>query len=191
MGSSRRSRSRGLADLSARELDTRDRVLHAVAIGRRDDLSLKAAGKEAGTDPRTVLKYAPSAFEKQGSRWRVKPSDRITRRQWTAIIGPTGTPTAGLVETRSSKMASEIGRHSADLSAVLSVRTAPDVRAEAVARLESRHRVRAGIRAYLADGTVVANPKFFGHVASLVDAYDEIGLGDLDYGSSAAIGTRR
>jgi hypothetical protein len=191
MGASRRTSSRGLADLSSRELETRDRALHAVAVMRRDGLSLKTAAKEAGADPRTVLRYAPSAFTKHGSRWRVKPTDRITRRQWTAIIGPTDTPVAGLVETKSSRMASEIGRHSADLSAVLSVRTAPEVRAEAVTRLEARHGTRAGSRALLADGTIIADPEFFGHVPELVDAYDEIGLGDLDYGSSAAIGTKR
>ena len=181
----------GIDTFTARELDTRDRALHAVAIARRDGVSLKAAAREAGTDPRTVLRYAPSAFEKQGSRWRVKSSDRITRRQWTVVIGPTGAPTAGLVETKSSRMASEIGRHGADLSAVRSVRTAPDVRAEAVARLEARHGTRAGIRAFLNDDSVIANPQFFGRVPELVDAYDEIGLGDLDYGSSAAIGAKR
>jgi hypothetical protein len=33
------------------------------------------------TDRRTVAKYAGPTLEKRGSHWRIKPYDRIQRRQ--------------------------------------------------------------------------------------------------------------
>jgi hypothetical protein len=154
-------------------------------------MSLKAAARRAGTTQETVLRYVGAAYEKRGSRWRAKPSDTLTRRQWTVIIGPDDRPVAGLVETRSSRQASVIGEHTSDVGIVVSVRSAPMARATAAARLEARHGRRAGPRAFLNDGSQVTDPCFFGLPPELVDAYDEIGLGDLDYGSSAAIGTKR
>jgi hypothetical protein len=175
----------GIDALSDRELDARDRALHAIAIARRNGISLTKAARRAGTDRRTVAKYAGLALEKRGARWRIRPSDRIQRRQWTTIVGSDGRLVWARVETRSSRQASEVGTHTSDIEIALNPRSDPVARAEAAGRLEERHGRRAGIRAFLPDGSVVSDPAFFGTPSELADAYDQIDLAGLDFGSSA------
>lgn len=181
----RRAHKGRLDTFSDREFDARDRALHAIAIARRDGVSLTTAARRAGTDRRTVGKYAGPALEKRGSRWRILTYDRIQRRQWTVIIGPDGQLVWARVETRSSRMASVVGTHTSDVEIALNPRSDPVARAEAAARLEERHGQRAGIRAFLPDGSVVSDPAFFGTPSGLADAYDQIDLAGLDFGSSA------
>jgi hypothetical protein len=183
--SRRRINERSLDRLRDRELDARDRALHAIAIARRDDISLTKAATRAGTDRRTVAKYAGPALEKRGSRWRILPYDRIQRRQWTTVIGSDGQLFWARVETRSSRMASELGTHTSDIEIALNPQSDPAARAGAAARLEERHGQRAGIRAFLPDGSVLSDPAFFGTPSGLADAYDQIDLAGLDFGSSA------
>jgi hypothetical protein len=177
---------RRLADLTDHELDTRDRAAHAIALMRRDGLSLTRAGRIAGTKPSTVRHYFGPAFKRDGRRWKVTASDTIPRRQVTIISGSDGQPTRAVVETRSSRQASEIGKHNSDISALLSIRTSPDAREEARARIAQRQGKRAGLRAFLSDGSLIKDPQFFGTPEEIVDAYDTLDLGDIDYGSSAS-----
>jgi hypothetical protein len=91
-----------------------------------------------------------------------KPSDRLLRRQLTTIVGPGGEPTEALVETHSSRQASEIGSHNADRSIFLSASASPVAKREARARLLRRHGKSAGRSATLDDGTVIDDPTFYG-----------------------------
>jgi hypothetical protein len=152
---------------------------------RRNGMSLTRAAREAGTTPDAVLRYAGSPLERQGSRWITKPNDRLLRRQFTKIIGPAGAPTDALVETRSFRQSSEIGRHNSDFSAFGSASTSPAAKREARARLVRRHGKRAGLRAELSDGTVIDNPRFYGDPDGLQHLAVETDLADLDYGSDA------
>ena len=165
------------------QVAARNRVLDAVSRMRRDGVSLTRAARDAGTTPDAVRRYAGSALERQGSRWVAKPSDRLLRRQFTTIIGPGGEPTEALVETHSSRQASEIGSHNADRSTFLSASTSPTAKREARARLVRRHGKRAGRRAELADGTVIDDPTFYGDPDGLQHLAVETDLSDIDYGS--------
>ena len=182
----RSSRAPRLHELSPSELEVRDRAGDAVARMRRDGQSLTQSAKSAGTTASTVRRYFGPALQRDGRRWKVTPSDRITRRQVTVLLGSADQPIRAIVETRSSRQASEVGKHNADVSALLSVRTSPDAREEARTRLTERHGTRAGLRANLPDGSVVIDPRFFGTPEEIVDAYDTLDLGDIDYGSSAS-----
>src|SRR5207247_1358025 len=53
------------------------RALDALALTRREGLSLRAASDLARTDPRTVRRYAGQALRKRGGRWRPTAYDRI------------------------------------------------------------------------------------------------------------------
>jgi hypothetical protein len=57
----------------------RERALDALALTRRERLSLRRAADLTRTDPRTVLRHAGVAFRKEGSRWSARPFDRIPR----------------------------------------------------------------------------------------------------------------
>jgi hypothetical protein len=132
-----------------------------------------------------VHRYAGSALERQGSRWVAKPNDRLLRRQFTNIIGLNDEPVEALVETRSFRQSSEIGQHNSDFSVFGSASTSPAAKREARARLAKRHGKHAGLRAELPDGTVIANPRFYGEPDGLQHLAVETDLSDLDYGSDA------
>jgi hypothetical protein len=150
---------------------------------RRDGVSLTRGARDARTTPDAVRRYAGSALDRRGSRWVAKPSDRLLRRQFTTIVGPGGGPEEALVETRSSRQASEIGRHNADASIFFSASASPVAKREARARLVRRHGKRAGLRAVLSDGTIVTNPMFYGDPDGMEHLAAETDLSDLDYGS--------
>jgi hypothetical protein len=150
---------------------------------RRDGVSLTRGARDARTTPDAVRRYAGSALDRRGSRWVAKPSDRLLRRQFTTIVGPGGGPEEALVETRSSRQASEIGRHNADASIFFSASASPVAKREARARLLRRHGKSAGRSATLDDGTVIDNPKFYGDPDGLQHLAAETDLSDFDYGS--------
>jgi hypothetical protein len=150
---------------------------------RRDGVSLTRGARDARTTPDAVRRYAGSALDRRGSRWVAKPSDRLLRRQLTTIVGPGGEPSEALVETHSSRQASEIGSHNADRSIFLSASASPVAKREARARLLRRHGKSAGRSATLDDDSVVNEPKFYGDPDGLQHLAAETDLSDLDYGS--------
>lgn len=60
--------------------DTYYRVLDALGIARREDISPTKAAKRSGTTLKTMRRYAASALEERSGRFYVKPSDRLPRR---------------------------------------------------------------------------------------------------------------
>ena len=167
------------------QIAARNRALDAVSKMRRNGVSLTRAAREARTTPDAVRRYAGSALDRRGSRWVAKPSDRLLRRQLTTIVGQGGEPTEALVETHSSRQASEIGSHNADRSIFLSASASPVAKREARARLLRRHGKSAGRSATLDDGTVIDDPTFYGDSDGLQHLAAETDLSDLDYGSDA------
>ncbi|MGA2805878.1 MAG: hypothetical protein ABSF89_16065 [Acidimicrobiales bacterium] len=180
---SRRVTTTTAGDRRFAEVAARNRALDAVSRMRRDGVSLTRGARDARTTPDAVRRYAGSALDRRGSRWVAKPSDRLLRRQFTTIVGPGGGPEEALVETRSSRQASEIGRHNADASIFFSASASPVAKREARARLVRRHGKRAGLRAVLSDGTIVTNPMFYGDPDGMEHLAAETDLSDLDYGS--------
>lgn len=176
---------RDLGQLRPSQRAARRRSLEAIDKMRPPEgLSLKQAASQAHTTPDAVLRYGGPTLHKDAGRWRAKPSDRLVRRQLTTIIEPgTGRQVEAVVETASSKQASEIGRQNSDVGAWLSARTSPPAKRAARARLEGRHGKQAGRRAFLPDGGVVDYPRFYGDPYGLIELSEEIDLGDLDYGS--------
>jgi hypothetical protein len=71
---------RFLEALTGTKEDSYYRVLDAIALGRRDKVSMTKAARSRGTTVKTVLKYGGSAIEVRGGRYHVKPSDRLPRR---------------------------------------------------------------------------------------------------------------
>jgi hypothetical protein len=152
---------------------------------RRDGRSLTRAAREARTTGDAVRRYAGSALKREGSRWVAEPNDQLLRRQFTKAIGPGGEPVEALVETRSFRQSSEIGKHNSDFSVFGNASTSPAAKREARVRLAKRHGKRAGLRAELYDGTVIDNSRFYGDPDGLQHLAVEMDLSDLDYGSDA------
>jgi hypothetical protein len=84
----------------------RERALDALALTRREGVSLRRAADLARTDPRTVRRHAGSAFRKEGARWRPTAFDRIPRAM--TVLTPAG-PLPVVV--RDSRTASLLGEH--------------------------------------------------------------------------------
>jgi len=160
-----------------RGLDALSRIRHGE--------SLAGAARNARTDPRTVKRNVGPALERRGGRWAAKPSDRLPRHQWTTVIAPDGGPALGLVETRSSRMASKVSAHNADTGVFESALSSPEAKREAQARLTARHGRRAGRRAVLTDGTEIRDPSFYGQPDGLQALHREIDLSDIDFGSDS------
>jgi hypothetical protein len=82
----------------------RSRALEALHLMRGKRRTMAQAAKEAGTTPRTVVRYAGSALSKTtGRRYRAKPADRLLRS--LRFLAPDGLIT---VEVRGSRKASTI-----------------------------------------------------------------------------------
>lgn len=84
----------------------RERSLDALALTRREGLSLRAAARAARTDPRTVRRHVGRAFRLQGGRWRPTAFDRIPRAM--NALTPAG-PAAVIVTD--SRVASVLAEH--------------------------------------------------------------------------------
>ena len=84
----------------------RERALDALALTRRERLSLRRAADLTRTDPRTVLRHAGVAFRKEGGRWAARPFDRIPREM--TVLTPSG-PLE--VTVRDSRTASLLAEH--------------------------------------------------------------------------------
>lgn len=59
--------------------DAHERALDALAIARREEVSLTEAARRVRSDRRTVLRHAGSAFRKEGRRYKPRAFDRMPR----------------------------------------------------------------------------------------------------------------
>ena len=90
------------------EAEHRDLALAALALMRREEVSLTAAASTVGIDPKTVLRYVGSALrqERPNEDYRAIPHDSIPRT--LHFITPTGTVAVTVADSR---IASRIGEH--------------------------------------------------------------------------------
>ena len=65
--------------MTPRQRETYGRALLVVHLTRAEKEPLTTAAREAGTSPKTVLRYARPAFQKIKGRWAVKSDDRLPR----------------------------------------------------------------------------------------------------------------
>jgi hypothetical protein len=92
---------------NARESEDRERALAALALMRREKLSLRAAARAWETDPKTVRRFVGSAIRKDGrGRYQARAFDRIPR----TLNFPTENGTIPLT-VRDSRTASRIGKY--------------------------------------------------------------------------------
>ena len=91
-----------------REAQARERSLAALALMRREGLTLTAAARSEEVDPRTVRRYVGSTIRQKGpgGRYRAAAYDRIPRR--LNMLTPRGTVP---VIVRDSRTASRIGEY--------------------------------------------------------------------------------
>lgn len=82
------------------------RVLDAIGISRRENISLTKAAKRSGTTLKTMRKYAGGAIEERSGRFYVKLSDRLPRRM--RMLTPKGEV---IVSTASSRKATLIAEY--------------------------------------------------------------------------------
>jgi hypothetical protein len=90
------------------EAQDRERALAARALMRREKVSLRAAARAQGTDPKTVRRFVGSALrrDKRGRYW-AKPYDRIpSTLNFLTADGPVA------ITVRDSRTASRIAEHS-------------------------------------------------------------------------------
>lgn len=97
---------RFLAALSRAKEDAYYRVLDAIGISRREDISPSKAAKRSGTTLKTMRKYAGGALEERSGRFYVKRSDRLLRRM--RMLTPKGEV---IVSTTSSRTATIIAEY--------------------------------------------------------------------------------
>jgi hypothetical protein len=90
------------------EAEHRELALAALALMRREEVSLTAAASTVGIDPKTVLRYVGSALRQEGPNedYRATPHDSIPRT--LHFIAPTGTVPITVTDSRT---ASRIGEH--------------------------------------------------------------------------------
>lgn len=91
-----------------RQAEARERALSALAVMRREGLSLSTAAASERTDPRTVVRYVGSAIRRDRThgRYHATLRDRIART--LHVITPGGTQP---VTVRSSRTASRIAEY--------------------------------------------------------------------------------
>jgi hypothetical protein len=104
-----------LARLHPKEREARRAALDALALMRRDGLSLREAAARAGTSPTTVHRHAGPALELERGRYRARPGDRLLRMM--TVLGSGGVQRE--VEVRGSRAASLVGEHWAAIGVYL------------------------------------------------------------------------
>ena len=82
------------------------RALHAIALMRRDERSLRRAAARVGTTPRTVRKYARQALRKRRRTYQVIPIDELRRPM--RVLTERGLV---VLDLRSSKAASRLATY--------------------------------------------------------------------------------
>jgi hypothetical protein len=93
--------------MASRQREAYERALKAISLMRREDMSLRAAAHEAGTQQDTVRALAGQALIRtRRGRWEARPRDRLERRM--LLYDRKGTI---FVTVRSSATASRIGEY--------------------------------------------------------------------------------
>src|SRR5580704_12502983 len=75
----RKRKKRDAMPRNRRQAELRETSLAVVALSRREGLKLSTAARIEGIRPSTVLRYAGSAFKKNGKDYSAKKTDRIPR----------------------------------------------------------------------------------------------------------------
>jgi hypothetical protein len=83
----------------------RDRALDALALTRREGVSLRRASELARTDPRTVRRHAGQAFRKKGGRWIPTAYDRIPRLM--TVLTEAGPEAVVVTDSRTASLLAE------------------------------------------------------------------------------------
>lgn len=83
-----------------------ERALDALALSRREKLSLREAARVARTDSRTVRRHVGSAFRKSGGRWTPTKYDRIPRPM--TVLTPNGPALEVITDSRTASL---LARH--------------------------------------------------------------------------------
>jgi hypothetical protein len=99
--------SEQLSALRPSEREARRRAFDALALMRREGLSLRSAAAQAGATPAAVLRHAGPALEQEHGRYQAKRSDRLLRVM--SVLGADGV--VHEVEVRGSRQASLVGEH--------------------------------------------------------------------------------
>jgi hypothetical protein len=115
-----------LAALHPEEREARRAALDALALMRREQLSLREAAGRAGTTTAAVHRHASPALELERGRYRARPGDRLLRVM--TVVGPGGVQHE--VEVRGSRAASLVGEHWAAIGVYLD--TGDDTRLRAL-----------------------------------------------------------
>ena len=84
----------------------RERALDALALARRERLSLEDAAARAGTTPDAVLRQTGAGWQQRGGRWLPTPYDSLPRQM--TVLGPEGPV---WVELRDSRIATLVAQH--------------------------------------------------------------------------------
>jgi hypothetical protein len=105
------------ARLSVREKRAYSRVLDAVDLMVDEPgLSRERAARQAGTTGETIERYASSAFDRQGRRYRLRANDRLYRSETMPMLVPPGDrqlPAGGVLDVQPTtrRQRSLLGRH--------------------------------------------------------------------------------
>lgn len=102
-------------NINKREMQARNRALHALAAIRRG-ASISQAARENGVSARTIKRYAGAALTqgRPGGRIRATEADQLIR--YLVIPGPMGPRE---IEVRGSEAASEVARYKAAVNRFL------------------------------------------------------------------------
>jgi hypothetical protein len=83
----------------------RERALAAVALMRREGVSLRRASDLTRTDPRTVRRHATPALRRPGRRWVPSPYDRLAREM--TVLTPAGPIAVTVHDSRTASLLAE------------------------------------------------------------------------------------
>jgi hypothetical protein len=104
-----------LAALHPEEREARRAAFDALALMRRESVSLRVAAARAGTTQAAVLRHVGPALELERGRYHARPADRLLRVM--SVLGPDGV--VHEVEVRGSRAASLISAHWAAIGSYL------------------------------------------------------------------------
>jgi hypothetical protein len=86
-------------------MEARERALDALALSRREGLSLTRAARLTHTTRRTVLRHAGRGFRHEGRRYRARPFDRIPRE--IAVLTAGGPERITVHDSRTASLIAE------------------------------------------------------------------------------------
>jgi hypothetical protein len=98
-----------LSKLPSKTRDQRNQVLEVIAQARREGRRVSVVAKERGVPIYQVQRWAPTAIEKKGGRWQVKPRDTLMRE--VQFLTPQGQITVQLYGRNASVRATQVSRY--------------------------------------------------------------------------------